>query len=97
MPVAQTKYIEIKSVTLEAKSNIKSDSNLGFFVRDALGKRFKREHRGAYTFLAWIGDIDSKDDNTKNNRSQSNHAQTEQNVLPAIPSRCLFLSVLHSS
>lgn len=59
------KYVVMKSVTLESKSNEKSDMNIGFFVRDGLGKNLKREHRGFYNFLAWIGDIDPKDDNDK--------------------------------
>ncbi|MDA8793095.1 hypothetical protein N9N67_07610 [Bacteriovoracaceae bacterium] len=59
------KYIEMKSVTLEAKSNRKSDMNIGFYVRDGLGKSLKREHRAFYNFLAWVGDFDTKDDNDK--------------------------------
>lgn len=58
-------YVEMKSVTLESKSNVLSDMNIGFFTRDGLGKSLMREHRGFYTFLAWIADPDVKNDNTK--------------------------------
>lgn len=58
-------YIELYSVSLESKSNEKSDINIGFFGRDALGKNLNRAHRAFYLFLAWIGDLDVKDENDK--------------------------------
>lgn len=59
------KYILMRSVSLEQKSNNKTDMNIGFFKRSGLGKSLKREHRAFYTFMALIMDIDLKDDNTK--------------------------------
>lgn len=58
------KYIELKAVQLERKSDIKSDLNVGMFVRKGLGKNLKREHRAFALFMAWIWDIDNKDSNT---------------------------------
>ena len=59
------KYILIKSVSLEQKSNELTDQNIGFFQRTGLGKTLKREHRAMYLFMALIMDVDIKDDNTK--------------------------------
>jgi hypothetical protein len=59
------KYIEMKSVTLEQKSNEATDMNIGFFDRVGLGKEFMREHRAFYMFMAWVHDIDVKNDNNK--------------------------------
>jgi hypothetical protein len=58
-------FILIRSATLEQKSNIKTDTNIGFFNRTAIGKGLKREHRALYLFMALIMDPDIKDDNTK--------------------------------
>ena len=58
-------YILIKSATLEQKSDLKTDTNIGFFNRTAIGKGLKREHRALYLFMALIMDPDVKDDNTK--------------------------------
>ena len=59
------KYIEMRSVTLEKKSDVKTDRNVSFFVRHGLGKSLKREFRAFGLFLALIQDPDVKDDNTK--------------------------------
>lgn len=59
------KFLLIQSVSLEQKSNIETDMNIGFFQRAGMGKSLKREHRAIYAFLALIMDIDLKDDNTK--------------------------------
>lgn len=59
------KYLEMKSITLESKSNTQTDMNLGFYVRDGFNKVFLREHRAFYNFLAWVADPDVKDDNDK--------------------------------
>jgi len=59
------KYILLKSVSLEQKSNIKTDMNMGFYRHMGLGKSLKREHRALYLFMAWIADPDIKDNNTK--------------------------------
>ncbi len=58
-------FILIRGATLEQKSNIETDSNIGFFNRTAIGKGLKREHRALYLFMALIMDPDIKDDNTK--------------------------------
>jgi hypothetical protein len=59
------RYILLKSVSLEQKSNTKTDINIGFYRHLGLGKSLKREHRALYLFMAWIADPDIKDDNTK--------------------------------
>lgn len=59
------RYILLKSVSLEQKSNKKTDMNVGFYRHMGLGKSLKREHRALYLFMAWIADPDIKDDNTK--------------------------------
>lgn len=59
------KYFEVKAVSIEHKSSKNTDLNIGFFVRSGMGKDLKREHRGFALFMAWIMDIDSKDDNDK--------------------------------
>lgn len=59
------KYIEMKHVQLERKSDLETDINIGRFIRIGLGKAFKREHRAFSIFAAWIWDTDTKDDNDK--------------------------------
>src|SRR5690606_25344460 len=62
-PESGRKYIELKHVQLERKSEVDTDMNIGFFVRKGLGKSLKREHRAYALFLAWIWDVDTKDAN----------------------------------
>ena len=62
---SQRRYIEIIGASLEKKSDKDTDINVGFFNRDTLGRDLMREHRAFTLFLAWIGDPDVKDDNTK--------------------------------
>lgn len=59
------RFVLLKSVSLEQKTNEKTDMNIGFYRHMGLGKSLKREHRALYLFMAWIADPDIKDDNTK--------------------------------
>lgn len=59
------RYLEVRSTTLEKKSDALTDLNLGYFIRGGYGKAFKREFRAFGVFLAWIGDPDIKDANVK--------------------------------
>ncbi|MCB9228684.1 MAG: hypothetical protein H6618_03650 [Deltaproteobacteria bacterium] len=59
------KYIEMRGVSLEKKSDLKTDRNVSLFIRTGLGKNLKREFRAFALFLALIQDPDVKDDNTK--------------------------------
>ena len=59
------RYIEVREVTLEKKSDARTDVNLGYFIRAGYGKAFKREFRAFSIFLAWIADPDIKDSNVK--------------------------------
>ncbi|HXH75603.1 MAG TPA: hypothetical protein VNJ08_11590 [Bacteriovoracaceae bacterium] len=62
-PETGRKYVELKHVQLERKSDVNSDMNIGSFIRKGLGKSLKREHRAFALFLAWVWDVDSKDYN----------------------------------
>ncbi|HXH74249.1 MAG TPA: hypothetical protein VNJ08_04745 [Bacteriovoracaceae bacterium] len=57
------KYIELKHVSLERKTDLETDMNIGSFVRKGLGKSLKREHRAFAVFLAWVWDTNTKDAN----------------------------------
>ncbi len=59
------RYLEVRSTTLEKKSDRLTDLNLGYFIRGGYGKAFKREFRAFGVFIAWIGDPDIKDANVK--------------------------------
>lgn len=58
-------YIHMRGVQLEIRKNSKLDGSIGFFPRAGLGKSLKREHRAFALFLAWIMDVDPKDENNK--------------------------------
>lgn len=59
------KFIVLKGVSLEQKSDRETDLNLGFYQRQGLGKVLKRDHRALYMLSAFLADVDTKDDNTK--------------------------------
>lgn len=59
------KFVVLKGVTLEQKSDRETDLNLGFYQRQGLGKVLKRDHRALYLLSAFLADVDTKDDNTK--------------------------------
>lgn len=64
-PETKRKYLEVIGVSLEKKSDPRTDQNLGFYVRHGLGKSLKREHRGLAIFSAWIDDVDIKNENNR--------------------------------
>ena len=59
------RYIEVREVTLEKKTDERTDLNLGYYMRAGFGKSFKREFRAFSVFLSWISDPDIKDANVK--------------------------------
>ena len=59
------RYVELRQVSLEKKSDAETDVNIGYFTRAGFGKSFKREYRAFGVFLAWISDPDIKDANVK--------------------------------
>lgn len=62
-PKTGRKYIELKHCQLERKTGKDTDMGIGFFIRKGLGKSLKREHRAFALFLAWVWDLDTKDNN----------------------------------
>ncbi len=56
-------FIRMRSVSLERRSQVGTDLNVGGFIKAAFSRPLKREFRAFALFLAWFSDLDVKDDN----------------------------------
>ena len=57
-------YIRMRSVALERRWHVDSDVNVGSYIKGAFSRPLRREFRAFSLFYAWVGDTDTKDDNS---------------------------------
>jgi hypothetical protein len=58
-------YILMTDISLELRSDLESDIEIGGFIKENFNRGWKREFRAINLFYAWINDIDARDVNAE--------------------------------